>query len=159
MTALSRHHLAAALALGAAALVAAPAVAQQGTLTLNATVANACSVNSPTMNFGTYYSGQSNDLPGQVDLEYTGCPAGTTIKLTGGENGNLNQRLLFSGQNSQSLTYSLFSDSSRQIAWSNDGVVVPEEGDGILTVYAHIDRGQTKTAGNYADSVTIEMVF
>ena len=157
MTVFSRTHLTAALAIGAAALVASPAVAQQ-LLTLQVTVANACSIESGTIQFDTYYSGQQAALGAEGEIIYTGCPAGTTVILGTGE-GTYAQRIMLNGSNV--LQYSLFKESNYTGDWQPDGLTLSESeaGSGTIPVYALIAGQQSVTAGEYVDNVQITWSF
>ena len=160
MTVFSRTHLTAALALGAAALVAAPALAQQtdtDTLSLNVVVQNSCSITGTTINFGTYTSNQPDHLDAEGTLDYQDCPADATVTLSGGGFGNVNDRRLMNGSNT--LRYELFQDSARSDAWAANAVTVPAAGSGSMIVYARINNQQAVQAGSYADSVQITITF
>ena len=159
MTVFSRTHLTAALALGAAALVAAPALAQQtdtDTLSLNVVVQNSCSITGTTINFGTYTSNQPNPLDAEGTLAYQDCPADATVTLSGGEYGSVNDRRLINGSNT--LMYQLYQDAGRVTAWTG-AVTVPELGSGSMIVYARIGNQQMVQPGPYQDSIQITISF
>ena len=157
MSVFSRQQLVVALALGTTALAASPAVAQQ-LLTLQVTVANSCSIESGTIQFDTYYSGQQAELGAEGAIIYTGCPAGTTVILGTGE-GTYAQRIMLNGSNV--LQYSLFKESNYSGDWQADGLTLSESeaGSGTIPVYALIAGQQSVTAGEYVDNVQITWSF
>ena len=157
MTALSRTHLTAALALGAAALVSSPTWAQEA-LTITVAVANTCSVESGTIDFGTYNRGQINDMTAVGNIDYTSCPAGTIFKLSFGNNADGTQRKM---EGPGLVEYNLYQNEGRTALWDNDGYTLPESAafSGSIPVYGVIPGGQTAAAGNYQDYVEINLTF
>jgi len=152
-----RRPLVVALALGTVALAASAAVAQE-TLTLRVTVAESCSMESSTILFDTYYSGQERDLTATGSIEYTGCPEGTTVILGTGE-GAYEQRILLNGSNV--LEYSLYKEEGFSDEWMPDGLTLADgaDGSGTIPVYARIPGGQSVATGDYVDNVQITWSF
>ena len=158
MTVLSRNHLFAAAALGAAALVAAPAVAQE-LLDIKVKVANSCAVTGQAIDFGTYYRGQSADLPAEGALNLVGCPAGTIIVLGDGQFGGNGSRQLSAGGNF--LPYRLYKDPAFSDEWQSAGLTLAEDVmNGSIPVYGVIAGGEDVSADeDYIDSVQINVTF
>jgi len=157
MTVFSRNHLTAALALGTAALAASPTAADEA-LTIKVAVANACSVESGTIDFGTYYRGQSGDKTASHNINYTSCPAGTIFKLSFGNNASGTQRQM---EGPGLLEYNLYYNADLTGLWDNDGYTLPESAElsGTIPVYGMIPGGQTAATGNYTDYVEINLQF
>ena len=154
MTALSRNHLIAALALGSAALLGSPAHAE--VLTLQVQVANNCSVTAATLDFGVYESGQASTLHSNIEITYSGCPITTRISLDQGVRGN---RRLASEDSDDLLAYSL-TDINQEIWGSGeDAKKVPTSGSGTMTLFGQINGNQSAAFGTYTDSVQMTVSF
>ena len=154
MTVLSRYHLA-ALTLGAAMLAASQAQAE--TLTLQVQVADNCSVQAATMDFGVYQSNQTTQLQGTANLQYSGCPGVTRIAL--GQGTTNERRMARVGGGEDTLRYNLLTSGGE--VWG-DGVnaqQIPTANSGTMVVIGTINPNQAAAAGTYTDSVTMSVVF
>lgn len=158
MTFLARRHLVRAVSLGVAMGAASPALADE-VLDITITVANSCAVTGDPIPFDTYYSGQSQALTAQGALQYTGCPVGTKIVLGDGQYGANNARNF--NANGQLLPYQLYQDAAYSQAWTSAGYELPQDAllVGSIPVYARVVGGLTPPAGNYTDSVQINVTF
>ena len=156
--------LAGTIVLGVAlAPMAALSETATATLTLEATVVDSCGLNGSALGFGSYTSGQAENLDASGNITFTSCPAGTlTFELDGGQSGNASARSLSNGSGG-SLGYQLYTDSARSDMWGSGGdansmlLVVP--GSGSISVYGRIPGGQTTAAGSYTDTVNITLTF
>jgi len=159
-TGLRRAALAAAFALLPAP--AAQAATTTAPLTVRATVDAQCAIRSGTLDFGTYRSGQSNHLQGEVALQIFNCAAASvTVRLGAGNSGNPSSRYMSSGNNR--LNYQLFTDPSRSTPWT--GVVrmgytnlVPGN-EYPVQIYGMIYGNQTVPPGVYTDTVDVIVEF
>ena len=141
------------------------AVADTSTATLGieATVAESCGVNGSTLNFGTYTSGQIDDLDADSAITFTSCPAGQLVfELDGGQTGNTASRAMSNGAGG-TLAYQIYTNSSRTVVWGTGAasnellVIVP--GSGSIPVYGRIAGRQTVPSGAYVDTINITMTF
>lgn len=142
--------------------VAAQTQTATGTLTVTATVESSCSISGGTLAFGAYGSGQSTDLDGQGQINYTNCPAGTlTFDLDNGQNANGTQRRMKSGNNF--LQYEIFRNAGRTIRWGSGSEANAQQllqaGNGSVPVYGRIPRNQAVPPGSYSDTITITLRF
>ncbi|HEX6805936.1 MAG TPA: spore coat U domain-containing protein [Terriglobales bacterium] len=134
-------------------------------LSVSANVVNACTVDAGSMSFGAYdpLSASNLDQTGSFDVQCTNGGS-AHIKLDQGLNGTGTldapvRRMVNGGSNY--LTYQLFSDIDRQIAWEGQtGVSYTGTGDSATqTVYGRIPSGQNAVAGNFADTVVITVTY
>lgn len=149
-----------------AALFAAPAYAGTATTTfqVTATVASNCGISATTLGFGTYHTDVQLDGTSTVTVT---CTSGLAynVGLDKGINGaDVTHRAMNSGVNT--LSYSLFSDSSRTVNWGNTVGTDTVSGTGNgsaqpLTVYGRIPAVQPTyvPAGSYADTITATVSF
>jgi len=165
MTVFSKHHLAAALALGAAVFVVAPAFGQglTGNLSLNVTVNSNCAlVNNPSIGFNAYTSGSDNLSSGTATIQVSGCPEGTLVMLGEGANFEDNFRRLKKDDGNEFLNYKIFSDNYTT-EWSTDGVPLsaPDQFDGSasILVRARVEPTQWISPGTYSDTLVITLQF
>ncbi|MEZ5826231.1 MAG: spore coat U domain-containing protein [Geminicoccaceae bacterium] len=143
--------------------IMAPAIAatDTATLTVSATVASSCSLNSATLDFGTYSSGQSANLDSAGTIGFDNCEGNLTFELDGGQSGAVQSRTMASGGNT--LTYQLFRDSNRTNIFGTGSnalqqlLLVPQSG--TVPVYGRIPQGQAVPAGTYTDTVNITLTF
>jgi spore coat protein U-like protein len=162
---MARRRIGIATGLLAAALFdALPAAAgtDTGQLNVTATVNSNCALSGGTLAFGTYISGQTNDLDVQGSINYVNCPAGNiTLELDNGANAISGQRRMKSGNNF--LNYEIYKTSARNTRWGSgpDAVTIQllQPGSGSVAVYGRIPKGQTVPAGSYSDTVTITLTF
>lgn len=87
-----------------------------------------------------------------------------TIGLDTGLNASgLQRRMLGGATNSEFISYNLFSDAARSVAWGNaSGSLVSGTGTGAVqtwTVYGQVPAQTTPSGGNYLDTVTISVNF
>ena len=156
----------AALTLGGfAAAGAAHAQSAGGNLTVNATVAENCTVNSPTLNFGSSVNvlGANTDATATINVT---CTVGTAF-FVGLGNGNDfsggNRRMEHGTPPGDVLTYELDRNSNRDERFGDTDDTTDrmgETGQGsiadAITVYGRIPSGQTTaTVGAYSDTVAI----
>ncbi len=138
------------------------AATDTATLTVTASVADVCNVQSATLAFGTYD-------PAAADLDATttinlSCTPGTNydIGLNGGGSGNVLARQMANG--GATLNYSMYQDAGRTINWgdtvgSDTASGVGAGGVQSHTVYGRIPTGQFVATGAYSDTVTITVTF
>lgn len=154
----------------------ANAATATGTLTVQATVVNGCTVNTNSsgsttnavLNFGSVSSFNAN-----VDAD-TGSSGGSSLTvqcnnsvpwslaMDGGAHELATQRRMLGGNN-EYIPYDLYSDASRStpitastIAYSNTGTGAIQP----LTIYGRIPSGApTPSAGNYLDTVLLTLTY
>jgi spore coat protein U-like protein len=157
--------------------------ASTGTLTVNATVADNCTIGNATLAFGAYdplVTNASTDLPGSTSVSYK-CvkDPGHVIWIDldgGGNNGSGpiagDNAMVESSNGTDYLSYQLYQDAGHTLKWgtgdpgasatSGKGVRVtsPGLGGATITVYGVVPAGQNVTASTtYADSVTETINF
>ncbi|HEX8569336.1 MAG TPA: spore coat U domain-containing protein [Caulobacteraceae bacterium] len=155
----------AALTLGGLAFAgAAHAQTANGNLSVNATVANYCSVNSPTLSFGTSVnplSGSDTDATATIDVT---CTIGTAfaVGLGNGAHYTGGLRHMQIGATTNQLVYELYRDAGYAERFGDTGSTDRSPGVGAgnaatpITVYGRIPSGQTTAAvGAYTDTVAI----
>jgi spore coat protein U-like protein len=154
--------------LGAAALLAglaaAPAVRADtatGTLSVTASVAASCNVNSPSLGFGAYDATSGNSVSATITVKCTAGSGTVPVALSNGSNWNGTTRRLSDGASTPHyLAYGLYSDAGHTTAWDNTSNTVGQDPNGkSLTVYGAIPSGQSLYAGSYTDSVSITITF
>jgi spore coat protein U-like protein len=158
-------------------MVSVPALAatESGTLTVNATVTDACSVGDATLAFGdinTVAIGSNGQLGSTADVETSTsvdvvCTNGTTGTVTVGDGANADtSRRLFDGT-SEYITYHLYSDSNRTSEITVDGgtaTAYTVTGDGTnqtIDIYGSIlaDDLTNQGLGTYTDTVTLTITY
>lgn len=141
---------------------AASAGSANATLGVSASVSATCTISTSAVAFGAY-SGTQVDATGTVTAN---CVTGTawTIGLgTGaGSGATTSNRKMSSGTNT--LGYTLYSDSGRTTNWGNAIGVDTVAGTGTgasqnQTVYGRIAQGTAPAAGSYADTVVATINF
>ena len=148
-----------------AALASAQDQVKAATLEVSATVANACTVESGSLDFGAYQAGpQAPSLEGSgvFNVQCT-SPASVEIKLDGGLNeaAGGEARAMKGPGNDNYLNYALFEGSQFSLPW-DPGVGIlytVDSGANEFVVDGVIDEGQTAQAGGYSDTVQIIMTF
>jgi spore coat protein U-like protein len=142
-----------------------PALAATDTanLTVTASVAAVCNVQSATMAFGAYDPAAPSDLDAATTINLT-CTPGTTydIGLDGGGSGNVSARQMLNG--GATLDYGMYQDASRATNWGDSvgtDTVSGVGGGGLQshTVFGRIPTGQFVSTGAYIDTVTITVTF
>lgn len=162
--------------IGLIGIQAANAATTTGTLTVKATVAKGCSVNTDAsgtvadavLDFGTITS-----LTANVDGDTT-TSSGTSIKVLcnkgtdytvafGAGNNAVGGVRRMAGGSSEFIPYNLYLMSNRATALAVDGTTASIIGDGTpqtLDVYGRIPAGSVlPTAGNYTDAVTLTVTY
>jgi len=154
------------VALSGAAQAASPATTSFG---VSASVAANCIVTAVAMPFGAYDGTVAKTTSQDLKVRCTkNLPY--TVKLSGGDASSFAPRKLKDG-GTNTLEYNLFSDGGRTAVWG-DGVgagAVPGIGSGMAvasanthTIYAELFNSlanQTAPAGNYADTITVEVAY
>lgn len=112
--------LVAAGALALAISGAAMAATSTGTLTVDATLENACLVTTTAVSFGVV-AVESEDGFGSVQVQCTNNGA-FTVALDGGESADIAVRELSHSTLPASFTYQLYTDAARTLVWG-DGTV------------------------------------
>ena len=116
------------------------------------------------VNFGSYdRSIDANDAAGSL---FVTCTKGTPFKigLNNGLNAVSTQRNMKLSATGDIIPYNLFTDSTRQTAWS-DLTTAPFSGTGTgsevtVPVYGRVPTGSTNVpAGNYEDTVTATVSY
>ncbi len=152
------------------ATVTAVAAQSPATTTLNvsANVASNCLVTAAPLAFTDYDA--SGTVDGSADLSVR-CSNATlyTIKLGGGTNGNVAQRLLKSGSNV--LEYNLFTNAARGTIWGDTVGTNTVAGTGrgmsinranthtVFGTIANSDANQDAPTGLYTDSVAVTVEY
>lgn len=162
--------------IGLIGIQAANAENTTGTLTVKATVAKGCSVNTDAsgtvanavLDFGTITS-----LTANVDGDTT-TTSGTSIKVLcnngtdytvafGAGNNGLGGVRRMAGGSSEFIPYNLYLASTRTAALAVDVPIASITGNGTpqtLDVYGRIPAGSVlPTAGNYTDAVTLTVTY
>jgi spore coat protein U-like protein len=161
---------AATLLIGVAAAPAAQAGQATGTLSVSASVAATCSVNSPSLGFGAYDKTNGTTASTTVTVTCTAASGTASVALGQGANwdGTNNTRRLKEAASGNYLAYGLYSDSSFTTAWgdgtaaTNNAAAVSnsETGSAVnTTVYGKIPANQSLFAGSFSDSVSITVTF
>jgi spore coat protein U-like protein len=161
---------AAALAALFVAVAPARALTSTGTVTVKATVAALCVLNSPTLTFGAY----DPTTVGPIDLSTTltvNCTKGTAwvIGLDQGLNGGVGVRnMKDTGTSGDVLHYELYTDVAGGTAWTNGATASASVKSGTgtgaaagqnVTVFGRLFAGQFVTASSYQDSVKATVNF
>lgn len=130
-------------------------------LTVTATVLSACSLSGGTLSFGSYTSGQTQNLDVDGTVNYVNCSGSLSFALDGGGSGNVNARQMSQGANR--LNYQIYRNSVRNAVWGSGadahGVVLLGTQSGAVTVYGRIPANQVVPAGTYTDTVNITLTF
>lgn len=125
----------------------------------------ACSISSTGVNFGTYdvFSATPLDSTGTITFS---CNNDERIRIrlgTGGSGSYFPRKMSKSGE---TLDYNLYRDAARTLVWGNNsgGTVeysrsVNEDEVYTVTVYGRIPAGQDVSAGTYADTVTMTILW
>jgi len=138
------------------------AATDTATLTVTASVAAVCNVQSATLAFGTYDPAAAN-LDATTTINLT-CTPGTTydIGLDGGGSGNVAARQMANG--GATLDYGMYQNAARTTIWGD--IIGPDTVNGVggggvqsHTVFGRIPTGQFVATGAYSDTVTITVTF
>lgn len=129
-----------------------------GTLTVSATVTPACTVNSPTLNFGTY-NGTLDQVTTNIVVTCTATGATGTVSI----DGTVGSRVMTSGTNT--LAYELYTDAAYTPGqeWGSTSTPTmpldPTSTTTTLTVYGQIAAGLPLAGGNYSDTRIITVNY
>ncbi len=145
--------------------LAVPFAAEAGTataqLSVTATVQTNCSVSGGTLDFGSYVTGQPDDLDAIGTITLVNCANLTvTVELDGGASGNVQSRRMANG-NAQ-LAYQLYRDPARTQVWGQGNqafqgqVLAPNT---TLQIFGRIPGGQNVPSGTYSDTVNVTLSF
>jgi spore coat protein U-like protein len=159
----------------AAALVGTFAVSQArldaatatATLTVQASVAQQCTIANATLNFGSYDPVGANaaadlDATTNISVACTKGSAGVWVGLGNGSNFSGGRRMASGGN---FLTYEVYTDAGRTAAWGNTLATgktytpVTSKAPANLTVYGRVPQAQDAAVGNYSDSVVATINF
>jgi spore coat protein U-like protein len=142
--------------------VPARAASTSANVPVAASVVGSCSVNSPTLDFGTYRTNQVSTAQATIAVL---CNSGTaaSVALNLGLNAGKSpagSRALANG--SHYLGYDIYQNGTFSLLW-NQTVTVQFTSTGTvtnLTAYGRIPAGQSASYGGaYADSVSITVTF
>jgi spore coat protein U-like protein len=113
------------------AVVPARAAISNGTVTVKATVAATCILNSPTLSFGAYDPTSATALDQSTTLTVN-CTKGTAwvIGLDRGANGAGTRNMKDTGASGDLLNYELYTDALRTNVWTNGTVASPTVASG-----------------------------
>jgi spore coat protein U-like protein len=131
-------------------------------LTVHASVEDSCVITGAALDFGVYDTITRSAISQQANLTVA-CTRGAvaTISLDEGANAASGSvpgaplRRLVDGAGTHFLSYSLFSDPTRQDPWTSTGIEYdaatsdPE----AQTVYGRLEAGQDVVTGDYNDTV------
>lgn len=160
----------ATFALATTALVTAalaPDARADNTLTIQATVADACTVDAGgTLNFGDYEPGQPSDLIASTTFNVD-CvtPTDVSIGIDAGGNYDSGTRRMADGPGNY-LSYQLL-NAARTAEWG-DSITHPQPpqlftglstGSNTITVEGTVPGGQNPVGSTYSDIVTISLLF
>lgn len=164
-TRLGRGGVVAAAAAGLG--LAAPAYAQNTTLSVSATVTPNCTVSTNAISFGNVntISGSNVDGTGGLNVVCTNGTGWTARAGVGsGTGASFTGRRMTDGSNI--LSYNLFTDAGRTSVWGDGtGSTAAFTGTGTgstqaFTIYGRVASGQTSApAGSYADSVSVTVSY
>lgn len=164
-------------ALLAAAALALPAAAFAGTstgaLTVNASVAQNCLINSPTLAFGAYdpiVTNATSALQAQATATFTCTQGATAVYVTANTGNNAahasGTTRAMNGTGSTYLSYDLYTDSGYSTLWNatNSGghtfqPTFASSQTATATIYGSIPAGQNVQVSTYSDSVTMTINF
>ncbi len=135
------------------------------TMSVTATVDDACVVSANPLDLGAYdpLSGAPNDAAATIEVR---CTTGTAYVLAlgpgDGPAATVANRQMSDG--AQTLTYSLYRDAARTLVWGETAGVDTVAGAGsgavqTLTVYGRAPGGQNAPAGDYEDTVTVTVNY
>jgi len=154
------------IAAGVCAAAGIASAASAGSATANlgvsASIAATCTISTSAVAFGAY-SGSIVDATGTVTANcINGTPWTIGLGAGTGSGATTSSRKMTSGANT--LTYQLFSDSTRSTNWGNSAGVDTVAGTGTgasqnQTVYGRIPAGTVPAAGSYTDTVVATINF
>lgn len=137
----------------------AHAATATGTLDVQATVVNTCSVSTAPVVFSNVGLSQV-DATGSITVNCTNT-SGFSVRLDGGNSGNINARKLNHDTLPASFDYQLYTDSGFNTVWGDGTTGDVGNGTGptqTLTVYGRT-MSTPDTAGAYSDEVEVTVVY
>lgn len=134
------------------------------TFSATATVVSSCNVSATNLNFGSTSILASNiDAASSVSVQCTNSTP-YTVSLNGGNSGATDptQRKMSSGGNQ--ITYGLYRDAGRSLAWGNNIGSNTLGGTGTgsaqaLTVYGRVAPQSTPPAATYQDTIVVTITY
>lgn len=148
-----------AAAFFAALAHSAHAAQATGTLQVQATVLNTCSVTTTPVVFSNVGLTAATATGGIV----VNCTNGDSISiaLDGGGSGNISARSLAHATLSESFTYQLYSNAGRTTVWGDGvtGTALTSSGPSQTLVVYGQTTGTPAAAGSYSDSVQVTVTY
>lgn len=131
---------------------------------VSATVLNFCTVAALPLAFGNYGAVQLDGTTTVTVLCTTGTSYAVGLDAGSGTGASVSARKMTVALGTETLNYTLYSDSGRSTVWGNTAGtnVVTGTGSGVLqtlTVYGRINGSQYTTAGVYADVVQVTLTY
>ena len=140
-------------------LGAAAAGQDSATLAIKVVVVDACEIRGGTLDFGTYRTGQRDDLMGQGAVTFADCSTGQlTIEIDGGATGN--RRM--GNAAGRGLAYQIYRDADRTSPWGLGEQKLTRAisaGTGTFPVFGLIPGGQDTAPGTYNDVLNVTLTF
>jgi spore coat protein U-like protein len=135
-----------------------------GTASVTATISSNCTISSTTVNFGAQGLLNANiDAQGTLSIQCS-SQLPYAVSLDGGNSGATDptQRKMTKGANS--ITYGLYRDAARSLAWGSTSGVNTASGTGsgtsqTLTVYGRVPPQTTPKANTYTDSIIATVTY
>lgn len=120
----------------------------------------------PNIAFTTYAPGGPDvDSSGQFRFECSNASVRAEVLLSAGGSGSIAQRqMAIAGGGGARLNYNLYTDAARTVIWrdvasAEVGTLIDVRRRTFFTVYGRIAGGQWVDAGDYADTITITIVY
>lgn len=135
------------------------------TFGVSATVSSSCSVSASALGFGTIDPLAGTDTDATTTIDVT-CSNSTTydVGLDAGTNSTDVTARKMSDGGTNTLNYSLYSDSGRTTNWGNTVGTDTVSGTGngsaqTLTVYGRVPSQTTATPASYSDTITVTVTY
>jgi len=149
------------------------AATSPGTLTVNATVAQNCTVNSPTLAFGAYdpiVANATTALNVSGTATFTCTEGATSVFVTADAGGNTTHASgttrAMAGSGATFLSYELYTDSGHTTVWNavNSGghtfaPTFAASQTATATIFGQVPAGQNVLVSAYTDAVTMTINF
>ncbi len=139
------------------------AATSTATLSVQVDVLAGCEISNGTLDFGTYQSGQADDLVSNTTLVLSNCTVDTVVvELDGGQSGDtLDRRLV--GPGGASLRYQLYKGPNLGNMFGDNGrgrtIDMTNRTSLDVPVHGRIRGGQTVPPGTYTDTVNVTLTF
>ena len=140
----------------------ARAATTNSSMPVSANVPATCSITASPLAFGTYSSVQT-DTTTTLSVSCTNTTTYSVgLDAGGGSGATVAARKMSNG--TQTLTYSVYSDTSRALVWGTTIGTNTVAGTGTggaqnINVYGRIPAGQLPTPGSYADTITATITY